>query len=182
MKTTTRNLLTLASLIAAVFASAGAIAQTGPGRGGMQPATATMQGRALERFQAADTDKDGALNKDEASKGMPGLGERFAALDTNQDGKITTEEFQTFRNNARSSGAQGGMGARGGMHKASYRGQGSQGGMLLNADTDKDGVITRAEAEKYLTTQALNRFDTLDTNKDGKLSAEEQAAGRGPRR
>lgn len=185
MKTTTRNLLTIASLVAAIFASATAIAQPAPGRNAAQ---AAPQGRAAERFQAADTDKDGALSKDEATKGMPRLSERFAALDTNQDGKLTAEEFQTFRNNAQGAGRpqgagqQGGrMGGQSGMQKAGSRGQGHPGGMLLNADTDKDGVITRAEAEKHINTQALARFDALDTNKDGKLSAEEQAV-RGSRK
>lgn len=179
MKTSTRTLLTISSLVAAIFVSATAIAQPGPGRNNMQ---AAPQGRAVERFQAADTDKDGALSKDEATKGMPRMSERFAALDTNQDGKLTAEEFQSFRNNAQGAGRpqgsaqQGGrMGGRGGMQKAGYRGQGNPGGMMLNADTDKDGVITRAEAEKHISTQALARFDALDTNKDGKLSAEEQA-------
>lgn len=185
MKASTRHLLTLSSLIAALF-TASAMAQPGPARGNMQP---TVQGRALERFQAADSNKDGALSKEEASQGMPRLSERFAALDSNQDGKLTAEEFQTFRTTVQGAGrpqgagAPGGrMGGRGGMHRTGYRGQGNKGGLLLNGDTDKDGVISRSEAEKYIATQALSRFDALDSNKDGKLSVEEQNAARGPRR
>lgn len=206
MKTTTRNLITIASLITAIFGSAAVIAQPGPGRGpnANQPAT-QVQGRALERFQAADTDKNGALSKEEVTKGMPRMGERFAALDTNQDGKITTEEFQTMRNNVQGAGrpqgagpgqmqgnAQGGRmaGQRGGMQQTNMRGQ--KGGMqktgmrgqggLIQADADKDGVITRTEAEKFTSNQMLARFDTLDTDKDGKLSPAELAARQGKRR
>ena len=42
---------------------------------------------------------------------------------------------------------------------------------MLRADSDGDGVITRAE---HLA-QAAARFDRLDVNRDGKLTADEMA-------
>lgn len=44
------------------------------------------------------------------------------------------------------------------------------------ADTDKDGFISRAEAEKSMP-RLTQHFDALDTNKDGKLSPDELKAG-----
>ncbi len=48
---------------------------------------------------------------------------------------------------------------------------------LMKADANGDGVITREEAAKYPRLAA--RFDALDKNKDGKLSADELPAWRG---
>lgn len=41
-------------------------------------------------------------------------------------------------------------------------------------DANNDGVVDRAEAAKF--PQLAAKFDTLDTNKDGKLSADERKA------
>jgi len=56
------------------------------------------------------------------------------------------------------------------------RGDRHGGGMygLLRADTNKDGVLTRAEA----TAQADARFAKLDPNGDGTVSAEERQTAR----
>src|SRR5262249_9045047 len=53
-------------------------------------------------------------------------------------------------------------------------GGGGRGGMLMAADANKDGVITKAEFD----TMRSNRFAALDTNKDGFLVQAEMAAGR----
>jgi len=45
-----------------------------------------------QHFDAADTDKDGALSKEEAKQGMPILYDRFDENDANKDGKITKDE------------------------------------------------------------------------------------------
>lgn len=46
------------------------------------------------------------------------------------------------------------------------------GGMIVQADADGDGVVTRAE----FVAAADKRFQQQDTNRDGKVSAEERAA------
>ncbi|MDQ2893966.1 MAG: hypothetical protein M3R64_12890 [Pseudomonadota bacterium] len=48
------------------------------------------------------------------------------------------------------------------------------GAMMMRADANEDGVITRAEA----IAQADARFDRLDTNHDGKVTSDEQDAMR----
>ncbi|MEO6113277.1 MAG: hypothetical protein ABIP07_02350, partial [Sphingomicrobium sp.] len=46
--------------------------------------------------------------------------------------------------------------------------------MIVMADTNKDGRITLAEAEAM----ALQHFDKMDANRDGKVTPEERRAGR----
>jgi Ca2+-binding EF-hand superfamily protein len=48
------------------------------------------------------------------------------------------------------------------------------------ADTDHDGQLSHAEAEKGMP-QLAKHFDQLDANKDGKLSPDELRGGHKPR-
>jgi hypothetical protein len=55
----------------------------------------------------------------------------------------------------------------------SHHGRGEQ--MLRRMDTDKDGLLSKAELQAAQQKQ-LDVFDRADANKDGKLSAEERKA------
>jgi Ca2+-binding EF-hand superfamily protein len=48
-----------------------------------------------KRFDAADTNHDGALSREEA-KNMPMVQEHFDAIDTNKDGKVTLDEIKAM--------------------------------------------------------------------------------------
>ncbi|MFA6015555.1 MAG: EF-hand domain-containing protein [Gallionellaceae bacterium] len=52
------------------------------------------------RFDAADIDHDGALNRDEA-KAMPMLSNHFDDIDADKDGKVTDGEISDMMNNMR---------------------------------------------------------------------------------
>lgn len=53
---------------------------------------------AAQRFKAADTDKDGAISKQEAEAAkMQYLSGNFDKLDSNKDGKVTHEEMRAAR-------------------------------------------------------------------------------------
>lgn len=128
----------LAIAVAVALASAAAYAQT------TTPATA---GKA--RIQL-DANKDGVVDRVEAAK-LPKLAEKFDQLDKNKDGKLSADERPPI----------GGMRHRGGMgkHDAMHRG-------MMAADTDKDGRISRAEAQAAQA-RSGDRFDRMDFNKDG---------------
>lgn len=49
--------------------------------------------KALERFEAADTDKDGKLSRQEVEKNSPYLLEKFNERDKDHDGFLNWEEF-----------------------------------------------------------------------------------------
>jgi Ca2+-binding EF-hand superfamily protein len=79
--------------------------------------------------------------------------ERFAEMDDNKDGAVTAAEL-------------GGMAGP----EAAAR-------IVAGLDTDKDGKVTAAE----LSTKMLAMFDLADANRDGILTAAEQAAAQRPR-
>jgi Ca2+-binding EF-hand superfamily protein len=182
---------------AAVFAGGAAFAQA------VQPAapaqhprvmkTATradLQARIAAAFAKLDTNHDGFITKDELSareaQREQKLQQRaakfdpskiFDRLDLNHDGKITTAEAEAAR--AQHVQAKGGQPAK--AHAAAF------GSLFAKADTNKDGVITRAEFDVVgqqmkarINHAAQGRggvetrlFDTTDANKDGRISLAE---------
>lgn len=101
-----------------------------------------------DRIKHADKDGDGRLSRDEAAA-MPRLAKQFDQIDTNKDGFLSKDELQAMR-------------AKHGEQRQA------------RPDTDRDGNITRAEAERF--PKLKDNFDKLDTNKDGVLSKEEMKA------
>jgi hypothetical protein len=53
--------------------------------------------RARQRWDAADTDRNGRLSRAEAQASMPGLYDRFDRFDVNGDGEIAADEAHPFR-------------------------------------------------------------------------------------
>jgi Ca2+-binding EF-hand superfamily protein len=114
-------------------------------------------------FKKADTDADGALSKAEAEKSMPRLAREFAAIDANKDGKLTQDEIRTYMQ-ARMAAHHGG--------KSAEQGKQHFDEMFKKADTDGDGALSKAEAEKSMPRLARD-FDAIDGNKDGKVTQDE---------
>ncbi|MBC7160593.1 MAG: hypothetical protein H5U26_00595 [Immundisolibacter sp.] len=130
--------------IAATSALALALAAAGTAAGA-QPSNAptAQQQQALQaRWQAADADHDGFIDRTEA-QALPPIAKRFDELDANGDGKLTAEETRKSAQDR-----------------------------LRAADANQDGFIDRAEAEASLP-RVAKAFDRLDGNADGKLSVEE---------
>ncbi len=135
----------LAMSVAIALASAAAYAQTAA------PAPA-----AKPRVQL-DADKDGAIDRAEAAK-APKLAAKFDQLDKNKDGKLSADERRRMRDGMRHRrGAHGGH------------------GRMMAADTDKDGRISRAEAQAAQA-KAGDRFEKMDYNKDGYLDRADMQA------
>ncbi len=104
-----------------------------------------------------DANGDGVIDRSEAAA-FPKLASRFDQLDKDKDGKLTAAERP-----------QQGRGMRGG------RQGGDRGARLKALDTDKDGRISRVEAQAAKGPMA-GRFDEMDANRDGYLERSDMQA------
>lgn len=69
-------------------------------------AAASRAGRAeqmKERFDAADTDHDGYISREEAEKGLPRIASHFDDADSNHDGKLSQDEIAAYLRTLRNS-------------------------------------------------------------------------------
>ena len=153
---------------------------TGPA-GNPPPAATNAPARPAIMFNLLDTNKDGAIDKDEYAVLSTTI---FESLDTNKDGKLTQDEL-----NSRFGAMFGGRGGRGGpgwqdrddrggwgggpgMGRGPGRGGPGMGRMGFNGDGPQ-GPGPRLS------------FNDIDTNHDGVISADEfqahlPAPGQGP--
>jgi Ca2+-binding EF-hand superfamily protein len=99
-------------------------------------------------LSSKDANKDGVLSRDEVS-GMPD--KVFAAIDANHDGRLTKQELEN--------GAKVHADKRGDRFAENFD----------DADTNKDGKWTRAEA----VAQAEKRFKEMDRDADGVVTRKE---------
>ncbi|WP_079639813.1 EF-hand domain-containing protein [Sphingopyxis flava] len=185
------TILTLgAALIAAPALAAPGERGMGDAEGNRVLTRAEAQTGAANMFAKMDINKDGKLDAaDQAARQAAMQAKRFAALDANSDGSISKTEWDQHnsrreakraeRKEKRSAEAsEAGEGKRGlrGLHgkRGGHHGMRGHQGMMMKADTNGDKAISQAEFEAA----ALARFDRLDTNKDGQVTAEERRAQR----
>lgn len=115
-------------------------------------------------FERMDVNKDGKITKDEARKMSE---ERFGKLDANKDGVITQDEAKAAHEKRREERAKKHGGKDHPKHKGGHKH--GPGHLFAKLDVNKDGKITRAEAQKV----ADERFAKMDTNQDGAITKQE---------
>lgn len=128
-------------------------------------------------FDRLDANHDGKITQAEAEAahsqrlaargGQPaahaaGAGHMFDMADTNKDGVVTRAEFDAAAAQMKAHMQRAGM----------PHGLGGQ--LFATADANKDGKVSLAEAQAL----ALQHFDRMDLNHDGKLSPEERQQAR----
>ncbi len=130
------------------------------------------EAKSAEMFAKMDANGDGKL--DQADREARHA-QRFATLDTDGNGSISQDEFNAMPEKR---GMRGdGMRGEGGPDGEGMRGHhGKRGGgmrmMAKMADTNNDGVITRAEFDAGVKAH----FAKMDANGDGTVTAEERKA------
>lgn len=186
-----KKMLLGAGLLLAATAVGAQVAPQAPvaPRDGVQTRSEVVQ-RARAMFARVDTNRDGYITQAEgqAMRGekrqrMGGKrmaqaadparrAEMFGRIDTNRDNMISRDEWtraEAMRGEGRAEGRRGGRGGE----RMAMRGR-AGGAMMRMADTNRDQRISLAEAE----TAALQRFDRVDLNRDGRITREERQQAR----
>ena len=104
-------------------------------------------------FFGADTDGDGRVSRAEANAA---LDERFALLDTDGDGAISRDEIAQRRDGRRERFAERGR------------------ERFAAADTDGDGALSLAELQAVNPNVTQERFEIMDTDANGLITADER--------
>jgi len=181
-----RKIVTL-SLAAAALVGTGGVAHA---QADEAPALtrAQVEQRSAEAFARMDANDDGVLDRADRDARRQ---ERFARRDANGDGELCPADREARRKaaferlDADDDGALSlaEFSARGDQRaerrddrRAERRGPGRRGIARLarHADTNRDGTVTQAE----FASAALARFDRVDVDKDGTISAGERPARR----
>ena len=171
----------------ALLALAGpALAQPAPGPRADRNADVTRQqviARVDQRFARLDLDHDGRATPEEARQAgeqrrAEHAGRMFERLDLNRDGSVSRAEFDQARSQMREQRGErraerGGRRGMRGMHGPRRGAPGARGeaGQRMFGD---QGFVTREQMRE----RALARFDRLDANRDGTLTAAERQQGR----
>ncbi|MFB0612149.1 EF-hand domain-containing protein [Aurantiacibacter poecillastricola] len=152
-----------------------ATAQDRPERGA-DITRADAEARAATAFARMDANNDGVL--DEADREARQRA-RFDRMDANGDGALTYEEMQAARETMQDTreDRRAERGERGRGQRMARRGAMRE-RLVQRADTDNDGAISEAE----FTTAALARFERMDADNNGVVTAEERRDQRGERR
>lgn len=146
----------------------------GDNKGNSSISKAEMMAKSSARFDQMDANRDGRID---AADRDARLKSRFASIDTDKNGSLSETEF------AAAHAGRDGMHAMGGERRHERGGHNGRrahhdGGMLRAADSDGDGVITRAE----MIAGANAHFVKMESNGDGQISRAEREAVARPMR
>ena len=175
------NLTTFLVSAAATAAAGVAVAQTAEHPMSAPNAEMTRQ-QVIERvdrhFQQMDANNDGRFTREEAQAGHERMrgehaGRAFDRLDGNRDGSISREEFAQHRAGRAERRAEGGGEGMLGRHhcgRMMHRRGGPEGGMMGGRMFGEQGFVTRDQMRE----RALARFDRIDADRNGTVTAEER--------
>lgn len=172
------------SLLAGAVLAVTGVAVAQPGTQPRGPAAEVTRdeavARADARFQRLDVNRDGRVTTDElrqagearqaqrAERGAERQTAMFDRLDADRSGQISREEFAQRRE------MRGERRGRGGMHGIRSMRGGARGGAMGARMLGDDGVMTADEFRA----RAATRFDRLDANRDGRVTADERRGAR----
>lgn len=160
-------------------------------RDGVQTRAEVVE-RTRTMFARVDSNRDGFITQDETQAvrgqmrqrmqglrqqgqrvGQAGGAQLFDRLDTNRDNVISRDEWaraEAERGERRAEGGRRGMMGQ----RMAMRGRMGGGAMLRLADTNRDQRVSLAEAQAA----AVQRFDRVDLNRDGRVTRDERQQAR----
>jgi hypothetical protein len=108
---------------------------------------------AKAKWTQADTDNSGTLSVSEMQAAMPTIAANFGQMDTNSDGQVSRDEMHSYKKQ---------HGERDWQKKFS------------TADINGDRMLDQSEASSM--PMLSEKFASIDTDKDGKISSDEMRA------
>lgn len=141
----------------------------------------------VKAAQRIDANGDGVIDRAEAAK-SPRLAAEFDQLDINKDGKLSASE-RPQRAHVKHGGGKRGDRLHGldtdkdGRISRAEANAGSAGfaARFTQMDLNKDGYLDRADHQLRMTRQRAAFFSAADANKDGRLSRDEYVVEQGAR-
>lgn len=141
------------------FGGVSACAQFGGGQSDAQSAKSAKATPEKQHGTRIDENGDRLISRSEAAA-HPRLAQQFDAIDANKDGNLDMDEMRAHHH------------ARMEEHHRNVETR------FRQADTDRDGALTKAEAEAANIMPVVHHFAQLDTDQNGKVTmAELQAPG-----
>lgn len=119
--------------------------------------------RAGKLLQKIDADGNGMISRVEATASAE-LSANFDLIDANRDGQITPDELRAWNRGRGTRPWGGGTNAK--------AGRGGLDEQFTRADSNGDGVLSRAEAAAQMR-RVAGHFEAIDTNHDGFITREE---------
>jgi Ca2+-binding EF-hand superfamily protein len=144
----------LSTLVAGLFMTSAAFAQTSPAASATPDRATMMQQHFDQHFAKSDKNGDGFIDHNEAA-GNKRLSEHFDEIDTNKDGKLSKDELKA--------------------HFAAHHAKSHEKfeAKFKAADKDGDGALSKEEAQAAKMPHIVKNFDAIDANKDGKVTPDE---------
>ena len=155
-----------------------------------EEASAAVPSMTREKFEKLDKNKDGAVAADEVPKPgdvsgkKPDIAQLARRADTDNNGKVTFDEMRAvmpkldrarFDEMDRNKDGVLSPEDRAQAEREGKQGAGEAGAKLMESDANKDGKLTYEELTAAKPGFPREAFDKADRNKDGVLSAEDQA-------
>ncbi len=142
---------------------------------------------AMKAHPRIDANGDGMIDKAEAAK-TPRLAAKFDQLDVNKDGKLGASERPQREHGKRGGGKRGDRmqaldADKDGRISRTEANAGNAGfaQRFAEMDANKDGYLDRADKQLRMTQQRAAFFGGADANKDGKLTRDEFTVEQGAR-
>jgi Ca2+-binding EF-hand superfamily protein len=180
----TGHAVTLAATIAALFSGAAfagdpdrtKLDTNGDGRVDLAEAQAARPDFTLEKFNAADANRDGQLSEEEL-RTLPGKGHHYGNLDADKDGNYTLDEVRAAHPDLTQEEYSSFDANKDGKVTKDELKLTMSSRMFESMDKDRDGGVSLLEMQAVRSSMTQESFTRMDTDGNGLLSMEELRAG-----